>query len=29
MKISSPEEVEGYEALIQVEDEQMVERKPT
>ena len=29
MKISSPEEVEGYEALIQVEDGQMVERKPT
>ena len=28
MKISSPEEAEGYEALIQVEDGQMVERKP-
>jgi hypothetical protein len=28
MKISSPEEAEGYEALMQVEDGQMVERKP-
>ena len=28
MKISSPEEAEGYEALIQLEDGQMVERKP-
>jgi hypothetical protein len=28
MKISSPEEVAGYEALIQVEDGQMVERRP-
>lgn len=28
MKISSPQEVEGYEAVLQVEDGQMVERKP-
>ena len=28
MKISSPEEAEGYKAVIQVEDGQMVERKP-
>jgi hypothetical protein len=28
MIISSPEEAEGYEALFQVEDGQMVERKP-
>ena len=28
MIISSPEEAEGYEAVMQVEDGQMVERKP-
>ena len=28
LMISSPEEAEGYEALIQVPDGQMVERKP-
>ena len=28
MMISSPEEAEGYEALIQLPDGQMVERKP-
>jgi hypothetical protein len=29
MKISSPEEAEGYEAVMLVEDGQMVERKTT